>query len=130
MSRFRHPERSEAKSRDLFWRRLVAAWRNKIGPSTSFASLTSLGMTVVAVTCDRRRAGNMTKNHKPVSGVSPMRSAAHIDLVGELPRGEATMLNRRSLTMGGLVFAAASSWARIGRAQAGRPMLVFVGHEL
>ena len=40
------------------------------------------------------------------------------------------MLNRRSLTMGGLVFAAASSWAHLGRAQVGRPMLVFVGHEL
>lgn len=40
------------------------------------------------------------------------------------------MISRRSLTMGGLALVAASSWARIGRADAGRPMLVFVGHEL
>ncbi|WIM12786.1 hypothetical protein [Enhydrobacter sp.] len=40
------------------------------------------------------------------------------------------MLKRRSLTMGGLALAAASSWMGVGRAQAGRPMLVFVGHEL
>jgi hypothetical protein len=38
------------------------------------------------------------------------------------------MLSRRSLTVGGL--ATALSWASIGRAEAGRPMLVFVGHEL
>ena len=40
------------------------------------------------------------------------------------------MLNRRSLTVGGLALAAASPWTRIGRAETGRPMLVFVGHEL
>ena len=40
------------------------------------------------------------------------------------------MLNRRSLTIGGLALAATSSWAHVGRAQADRPMLVFVGHEL
>ena len=40
------------------------------------------------------------------------------------------MLDRRSLMTGGLVTAAASSSTRIARAQAGKPMLVFVGHEL
>jgi hypothetical protein len=40
------------------------------------------------------------------------------------------MLNRRSLTIGGLALAATASGARIGRADAGRPMMVFVGHEL
>jgi len=40
------------------------------------------------------------------------------------------MFNRRSVMMGGLVMAAASSLARVASAQAGRPMLVFVGHEL
>jgi hypothetical protein len=32
--------------------------------------------------------------------------------------------------MGGLVMAAASSLTRVANAQAGRPTLVFVGHEL
>lgn len=40
------------------------------------------------------------------------------------------MLNRRSLMAGGLGMAAAPSLARVANAQAGRPMLVFVGHEL
>jgi hypothetical protein len=40
------------------------------------------------------------------------------------------MLNRRSLTMGGLLLTAASSLPRIAQAQAGKPMLVFMGHEL
>lgn len=40
------------------------------------------------------------------------------------------MFNRRSLMTGGLVAAAASSFVRIARAESGRPMLVFVGHEL
>ena len=40
------------------------------------------------------------------------------------------MFNRRSVMMGGLVTAAASSLTRVASAQAGRPMLVFVGHEL
>lgn len=40
------------------------------------------------------------------------------------------MLNRRSLAIGGLALAAASSWTRVGRADGGRPMVVFVGHEL
>ncbi len=40
------------------------------------------------------------------------------------------MLNRRSLTIGGLALVAAPSGARMSRADAGRPMLVFVGHEL
>lgn len=40
------------------------------------------------------------------------------------------MLNRRSLMAGGLVMAAAPSLARVAHAQVGRPMLVFVGHEL
>lgn len=39
------------------------------------------------------------------------------------------MFNRRSLMVGGLVTAAASSLARVGQAQSGKPMLVFVGHE-
>ena len=40
------------------------------------------------------------------------------------------MFNRRSLMVGGLVMAAAPSLARVAQAQAGRPTLVFVGHEL
>ncbi|MFZ5779577.1 MAG: hypothetical protein ACOY4R_05145 [Pseudomonadota bacterium] len=40
------------------------------------------------------------------------------------------MVSRRSVTMGGLVMAAAASPARIALAQSGKPMLVFVGHEL
>jgi len=40
------------------------------------------------------------------------------------------MFNRRSLMVGGLVMATASSLARVAQAQSGRPMLVFVGHEL
>jgi len=40
------------------------------------------------------------------------------------------MLNRRSVMMGGLVMVAASSLTRVATAQAGRPTLVFVGHEL
>ena len=40
------------------------------------------------------------------------------------------MFNRRSAMMGGLAMAAASSLTRIAAAQAGRPTLVFVGHEL
>jgi hypothetical protein len=40
------------------------------------------------------------------------------------------MFNRRSLMMGGLVTVTASSLTRVARAQAGKPMLVFVGHEL
>ena len=40
------------------------------------------------------------------------------------------MLNRRSLMVGGLVMVAAPSLARVAHAQSGRPMLVFVGHEL
>ena len=40
------------------------------------------------------------------------------------------MLNRRSVMMGGLVMATASSLAGVATADAGRPTLVFVGHEL
>ena len=40
------------------------------------------------------------------------------------------MFNRRSVIVGGLVMAAASSLTRVVTAQAGRPTLVFVGHEL
>ncbi|MFN4015763.1 MAG: hypothetical protein ACK4JB_10545 [Reyranella sp.] len=40
------------------------------------------------------------------------------------------MFNRRSLMMGSLVMAAASSLARVADAQSGRPTLVFIGHEL
>jgi hypothetical protein len=41
-----------------------------------------------------------------------------------------TMLNRRSLVLGGLATAAASFLTRVALAQSGKPMLVFVGHEL
>jgi len=40
------------------------------------------------------------------------------------------MFNRRSLMTGGLAMVAASSLTRVANAQAGRPTLVFVGHEL
>jgi len=40
------------------------------------------------------------------------------------------MMKRRSMMGGGLVVAAASSLTRVANAQAGRPTLVFVGHEL
>ncbi len=40
------------------------------------------------------------------------------------------MFNRRSVMMGGLALATASSLTRVALAQAGRPTLVFVGHEL
>lgn len=40
------------------------------------------------------------------------------------------MFNRRSLMAGGLAMATASSLACVANAQAGRPTLVFVGHEL
>jgi hypothetical protein len=40
------------------------------------------------------------------------------------------MIRRRSLTVGGLVMAAAPSLTRVVQAQSGKPMLVFVGHEL
>jgi hypothetical protein len=40
------------------------------------------------------------------------------------------MVNRRSLMVGGLVVAAASSVSRAALAETGKPMLVFVGHEL
>ena len=39
------------------------------------------------------------------------------------------MFKRRSLMAGGLAMAAAPSLAGIARAEPGRPMLVFVGHE-
>jgi hypothetical protein len=40
------------------------------------------------------------------------------------------MFDRRSVMIGGLVTAAASSLTRVATAQSGRPTLVFVGHEL
>jgi hypothetical protein len=40
------------------------------------------------------------------------------------------MFNRRSLMVGGLAMAAAPSLTGVAQAQAGRPTLVFVGHEL
>jgi hypothetical protein len=40
------------------------------------------------------------------------------------------MFNRRSVMVGGLAMAAASSLTRIAQAQSGKPVLVFVGHEL
>jgi hypothetical protein len=39
------------------------------------------------------------------------------------------MINRRSVVAAGLAMAA-SSMTRIAQAQSGKPMLVFVGHEL
>jgi len=39
-------------------------------------------------------------------------------------------MKRRTLVTGGLAMAALSSLSRTATAQAGRPMLVFVGHEL
>jgi hypothetical protein len=40
------------------------------------------------------------------------------------------MFKRRSLMMGGLVMAAAPSLTRVAQAQAEKPTLVFMGHEL
>ncbi len=40
------------------------------------------------------------------------------------------MFNRRSMMVGGLAMATAPSLTRIAQAQSGKPMLVFVGHEL
>jgi hypothetical protein len=40
------------------------------------------------------------------------------------------MLNRRSAMIGGLAMVTASSFGRVATADAGRPTLVFVGHEL
>jgi hypothetical protein len=40
------------------------------------------------------------------------------------------MLNRRSVMVGSLAMATSPSLARIAQAQSGKPMLVFVGHEL
>ena len=40
------------------------------------------------------------------------------------------MFNRRSLMVGGLAMATLPSLTRIAQAQSGKPMLVFVGHEL
>jgi hypothetical protein len=39
------------------------------------------------------------------------------------------MVKRRSLMVGGLVTAAASSLTRVALGDSGKPMLVFVGHE-
>jgi elongation factor G len=60
---------------------------------------------------------------------------ARSGLTSYVPRGVLheelkLMFNRRSLMVGGLVTAAASSLTRIAQAQSGKPMLVFVGHEL
>jgi len=40
------------------------------------------------------------------------------------------MLNRRSFSMSALAIATAPFLSRVAAAAAGRPMLVFVGHEL
>ena len=40
------------------------------------------------------------------------------------------MFNRRYVMIAGLATAAASSSIRVAFAQSGKPMLVFVGHEL
>jgi hypothetical protein len=40
------------------------------------------------------------------------------------------MINRRSFSTGALAIASVPVLARIAAAEAGRPMLVFVGHEL
>jgi hypothetical protein len=39
------------------------------------------------------------------------------------------MLNRRSLTIGGLALAAASTLPRLAAAAGGKPILVFMGNE-
>jgi hypothetical protein len=44
--------------------------------------------------------------------------------------GALEMFKRRSVMMGGLATAAASSLTGVALAQSGKPMLVFVGHEL
>lgn len=54
----------------------------------------------------------------------------HSLLVEWIPEESIVMFNRRSLMVGGLVMAAAPSLTRVAQAQAGRPTLVFVGHEL
>jgi len=40
------------------------------------------------------------------------------------------MIKRRSVMMAGLAMAGAASSTGIAQAQSGKPMLVFVGHEL
>jgi hypothetical protein len=47
-----------------------------------------------------------------------------------VPQEMDLMFNRRSMMVGGLVMAAVPSLTRIAHAQSGKPMLVFVGHEL
>jgi hypothetical protein len=47
-----------------------------------------------------------------------------------LPRESKLMFKRRSVMVGGLAMATAPSLARVAQAQSGKPMLVFVGHEL
>jgi hypothetical protein len=54
----------------------------------------------------------------------------HIGLMERFHEEDAVMFNRRSLMVGGLAMAATPSLARVAQAQAGRPTLVFVGHEL
>jgi hypothetical protein len=46
------------------------------------------------------------------------------------PQEMGLMFNRRSVMVGGLAMATTPSLARIAQAQSGKPMLVFVGHEL
>jgi hypothetical protein len=47
-----------------------------------------------------------------------------------VPRERNYMIKRRSMMMAGLAMAGAASSTRIAQAQSGKPMLVFVGHEL
>jgi hypothetical protein len=54
----------------------------------------------------------------------------HTGLVERFHEENVVMVSRRSLMVGGLVMATAPSLARVAHAQAGRPTLVFVGHEL
>ncbi len=68
--------------------------------------------------------------HKAVSWLSERSAPPHSGFVELFHEERIFMFNRRSLMVGSLVMAAASSLTRIASAQAGRPMLVFVGHEL
>jgi hypothetical protein len=54
----------------------------------------------------------------------------HIGLEEPFHEESSVMFNRRSLMVGGLGMAIAPSLTRVAQAQSGKPMLVFMGHEL
>jgi hypothetical protein len=68
--------------------------------------------------------------HKAVSWLSERFAAPHSGFVELFHEERIFMFKRRSLMVGSLVTVTTSSLTRIASAQAGRPMLVFVGHEL